>query len=425
MNLDELETRSDDAERALMGAVAYHPDACASVLADLPSAAFHNPHRELVWATMQRLSQERLPLSPGHVVAALKQTGQWTAGTHTVVTREMADPAPAHHAARHAELVAKLDERRALIRRVKRVAQIASEDHYEPSELLTRMREVFDEDTPTTSEQGPLRWRQLVSEFDREHDPDSDRRTILTPWSAVDRLLGGLHPGRMYIFGGRPGAGKSTAALVAAVHAARLGHETLVCSREMPSVDVTGRILARGAGVDVSTINARRLSTVDRQKIDAYVSEIGDLALTVDAKPRNLAGIKSLARAHKHRHGLDVLVVDYLQLVHTDARSREQEVAQVSIQLKRLALELGCVVLLPAQLNRESLKRADQKPTMADLRDSGQIEQDADVVILLHRPKVPESGEYTGEILFIVDKNRHGPTAELTLTFAGGFGDIT
>ena len=423
MNLDELDERADDAERALLGAATFHPDACAAVLADLPSTAFHNPHRGLVWQAMRDLSAQRKPFGPGHVVQVLKEAGKWNHATHAVVTREMAEPAPAHHAHQHAELVASLDARRALLRQVKHINQIAAEDHYEPSELLSRIRQVLDEPASAEPDGGPMRWRQLLDEFDREHDPQTDRRVILTPWSVVDRLLGGLHPGRMYIFGGRPGAGKSTAALVAAVHSARLGFETLVCSREMPSVDVTGRVLARGAGVDVSSINARRLSTTDRQKIDAYVSEIGDLALTVDAKPRNLAGIKTLARAHKHRHGLDVLVVDYLQLVHTDARSREQEVAQVSIQLKRLALELDCVVLLPAQLNRESLKRLDQKPTMADLRDSGQIEQDADVVILLHRPKA--DGTYTGDILFIVDKNRHGPTAELTLTFDGGFGDIT
>lgn len=424
MSLDELDARADDAERALIGAAAFHPDACAAVLAGLAPEAFHNPHRGDVWSAMRNLSADRQPLGPGHVVRALQEAGRWTQATHAVVTREMTEPVPAHHAARHAELVASLDARRALLRKVKQAALIASEDHYEPSELLARIRTVFDEAAPVDTEDGPLRWRQLLDEFAQEHDPDTDRRVILTPWSLVDRLLGGLHPGRMYIFGGRPGVGKSTAALVAAVHASRLGFETLVCSREMPSVDVTGRILARGAGVDVSSINARRLSTTDRQKIDAYTAEIGDLALTVDAKPRNLAGIKTLARAHKHRHGLDVLVVDYLQLVHTDARSREQEVAQVSMQLKRLALELDCVVLLPAQLNRESLKRSDQKPTMADLRDSGQIEQDADVVVLLHRPKTPE-GHFTGEILFIVDKNRHGPTAELALTFDGGFGDIT
>lgn len=424
MNLDELDARADDAEKALIGAAAFHPDACASVLASLAPSAFHNPHREAVWAVMRERSAERLPFGPGHIAQALKTAGKWNQATHMIVTREMTEPEPAHHAAHHAELVASLDARRALLRQVKRVALIAAEDHYEPSELLGRIRAVFEDDAPAEREHGPMNWRALIDEFDREHDPDTARRVIWTPWSLVDRLLGGLHPGRMYIFGGRPGAGKSTAALVAAVHAARLGHETLVCSREMPSVDVTGRILARGAGVDVSTINSRRLSAADRQKIDAYVSEIGEMPLTVDAKPRNLAGIKTLARAHKHRTGLDVLVVDYLQLVHTDARSREQEVAQVSIQLKRLALELDCVVLLPAQLNRESLKRADQKPTMSDLRDSGQIEQDADVVILLHRPRDP-AGHYTGEILFIIDKNRHGPTAELQLTFDGGFGDIT
>jgi replicative DNA helicase len=226
----------------------------------------------------------------------------------------------------------------------------------------------------------------------------------------------------VYVFGGRPGQGKSTAALNVAMHAAaESSKQSLVISKEMPSVDVTGRILAAGAQVPLQEINARKLTDTSMARIREYVKRVGRPPITVDARPRTLAGIKTLARAHHHRSGLDVLVVDYLQLVRTDtpSRSREQEVAEVSRQLK----ELDCVVVLPAQLNRESAKRTDPRPNMSDLRDSGQIEQDADAVILLHRER-NEKGEPTGQILFIVDKNRHGPTAEVSLRWHGGYGAI-
>jgi replicative DNA helicase len=218
----------------------------------------------------------------------------------------------------------------------------------------------------------------------------------------------------------------STAALVAAQYAAREhGKQALVISKEMPTVDVMGRFLAAGAEVELRSINSRTMDDFDRAKIRSYLKEVGTLPITVDASSRSLAGIKALARAHHHRHGLDILVVDYAQLVRTDApsRSRQEEVAEVSIQLKQLALELDCVVLLPAQLNRGSEQRADKRPTMADLRDSGQIEQDADAVILLYRTSTA-NGEPTGDIDFIVDKNRHGPTATVSLRWRGGYGSI-
>lgn len=426
---DVLDLHSDEAERALIGAVAYHADACAGVLAGLHEREFLDPHRETVWAVMRELNAARNPITPGHIRALLKSREAWTAGTARVVQVEMADAYPAHQAFAHADLVRDLAARRDILRRVTRIQQISREDHYEPSELLGRMRAVFDEEIAgrmAGDAQRPLRWRELLEEFEREHDPTVERRRVPTPWTALDNLLGGLYPSRMYVFGGRPGQGKSTAAFNIAAHAAYLGHETLICSREMPSVDVTGRVLARGSDVNLKAINARDLSASEMQKIRAHAEELGDLTLTVDAHPRNLTAVKTLARAHKHRHGLDLLVVDYLQLVHTDqpSRTREQEVAQVSMQLKRLALELDIVVALPAQLNRGSTQRADPKPNMSDLRDSGQIEQDADVVTLLHRT-VNGDGEPTGKILFIVDKNRHGPTAELELSWYGGYGEIS
>jgi replicative DNA helicase len=218
----------------------------------------------------------------------------------------------------------------------------------------------------------------------------------------------------------------STAALnVAAYAAIDLAQKVLVISKEMPTVDVTGRILARGAEVNLKDINARNVQPSGMANIDRYLGKIGRPSLHVDARPRKLSGVLALARSHHQRHGLDLLVVDYLQLVKTDSvgRNREQEVAQVSSELKALALELDCVVVLPAQLNRGSLQRADPRPTMSDLRDSGQIEQDADVVTLLHRERNPQ-GDYTGLIQFIIDKNRHGPTGDVTLNWNGGYGLI-
>lgn len=424
----ELEMRSDTAEKALIGAVGFHSDALGGVVADLPGSAFYDPHRGSVWDACRELVSARKPVDPVAVSRVLATNGLWNDATRRVVTVEMSTSAPAVHAPRHAETVADLAARRALLRSVARAREIVANHPGTASDVLAAITAELDHHTSPArpDNTGPLGWDALIDEFESAHAPGGSRPGIPSPWWELDEVLGGLFGGRVYVVGGRPGQGKSTAALRMAMHASvESGKQSLIISREMPSVDVTGRLLAAGAQVPLQAINSRNLDPEAMERIRAYVKRVDSPPVTVDAKPRSLAGIKTLARTHHHRHGLDVLVVDYLQLVRVDtpSRSREQEVAEVSRQLKELALELDCVVVLPAQLNRESGKRADPRPTMSDLRDSGQIEQDADAVILLHRERNSE-GEPTGMILFIVDKNRHGPTAEISLRWHGGYGEI-
>lgn len=421
------------AEKALMGALGFYPDALAGTLAELDPADFYRPARGAVWAAAREMSANREPVEATRLIRELVRRDEWNSVAETVVKTEMATAAPASHAAEHAATVADLAQRRRILRAIHRAHVLVEEHPGDASEVLAAIRVAITEAAPAEQPDqtgGPLHWPALVAEFEHEHDHAHGRAGIRTPWREFDNATGGLHPGRVYVFGGRPGSGKSTAAIGVAVHAAMLGHPTLIISKEMPSVDVTGRIVAAGAEVDLHAINNRRLDSYDRAKARDFFKSVGPLPLTVDARPRRLSQMRTIIRTHHQRHGLDVLVVDYLQLVRTDtpSRSREQEVAEVSRALKETAMELGCAVVLPAQLNRESVKRADGLPTMADLRDSGQIEQDADVVTLLYRhPELLPDGtknERYGEIDLIVDKNRHGPTAKVTALWQGGYGSI-
>jgi replicative DNA helicase len=427
VTIDEAAFQAPDSEQALMGAVAFQPDALASTLDQLDGKDFYDLVRGQVWDTCRQMSAEHNLITPATIARRMSTEKTWTPRAQNIVQREMVGGSPASHATRHAETVADMARRREMVQAIKRAVGVVTGHPGEASEILATVRAQFEGvDEPERERGGPLGWDALVDEFEQVHAPGGSRPGIPSPWWELDDIIGGLHGGRVYVFGGRPGQGKSTAALNVAMHAAaESGKQALIISKEMPSVDVTGRILAAGAQVPLHEINARKLSDHSKAQIREYIKRVGQPAITVDARPRTLAGIKTLARAHHHRRGLDVLVVDYLQLVRTDlpSRSREQEVAEVSRQLKELALELDCVVVLPAQLNRESTKRSDPRPIMADLRDSGQIEQDADAIILLHRER-NEAGEPTGQILFIVDKNRHGPTAEISLRWHGGYGAI-
>jgi len=427
--ITELELRSEPAEVALIGAVAHYPDACAHVLAALPGADFYRPSRGVVWDTYRELSEQRRPIDPVTVATHLDAAGELNPAVRRVITVEMSNPGPVAHVGVYADQVADLARRRELLQAVNRARALAGAPGGSTSEALAAVRAVFDTLDRSAAGggwSGTLDWTGMIDQFRAAHHPDAVKASIPTPWWELDEVIGGLFGGRVYVIGGRPGSGKSTAALVAAMHAAAESHRpTLVISKEMPAVDVTGRILARGAEVPLNEINFRRVSDRSMARIEDYVKRVGDTPIWVDDRPRTLSGIVALARAHHHHHGLEVLVVDYLQLVPTDraGRNREQEIAEVSRALKALAMELDVAVLLPAQLNRGSTQRADPRPVVSDLRDSGQIEQDADVVILLHQPTDPD-GMPTGKIDLIVGKNRHGATATISLRWQGGFGAI-
>lgn len=429
--MTEAELRSDPAELAVIGAVTFHADALAGVLAQLAGSDFYVPARGVVWDVCRELSRQRKPIDAVQISRELLRTGDLNLGTRNVVASELLRGSSAADAVRYAPIIEDLARRRELMRVLIYARQVAANTEGTASDALAAVHAVLDTlGTVVDDSPGTLTWGALIAEFTAAHTGPRVRG-IPTPWPELNELIAGLHPGRMYTFGGRPGDGKSTAAFNIALHAAAVEkRQVLVFSQEMPTVDVTGRLISAPAEVDLSKINHYALTDSDMASVARYAAEVGDIGLRVNARPITLAGIKTLARAHAHRHGLDILVVDYLQLVRSDAvgRNREQEVAQVSRELKGLAMELNCAVVLPAQLNRGPASRADGRPVMSDLRDSGQIEQDSDAVILLWHPKrlneITKEMVPTGDVVLIVDKNRHGRKDECTFNWRGHHGLI-
>jgi replicative DNA helicase len=430
--LDEHELRDDAAERGLLGAVALAPDALAGVLAALPAGDFYNPHRAAVWRALRARSADRRSLNPAAVARDLAQAGRLNAATQAVITTEMSNAQPAHYAPEWAKTVADLARRREYARAIKRAAATLRDHPGDHSETLAAVRSVFDElDADEARLGGTRTWIDLLDEFEAEHDPTAERSCILTPWPDLDELIGGLFPGRVYVIGGLTGDGKSTTAINIAAHAAQLGHAPLIFSKEMPTVDVTGRLIANGAEINLAKINSRHLDDFDRVKVRDFGKRTSGWRLRVNADPIGITGVKHISRALHHRGQLDLLVVDYLQLMNSDerGRSREEEIAKISTALKNIAMELMVPVVVPAQLNRGPTARPGGRPTKSDYRESGRIEQDADVGILLWRKPVEDGpdGEVRPDphhLTIIVDKNRHGPTGEVELRWNGGYGRV-
>lgn len=237
---------------------------------------------------------------------------------------------------------------------------------------------------------------------------------IKTGITNLDLVTSGLKPGQLVVLGGRPSMGKTAFALSVVRNAAQTGRTVAVFSLEMTREEVCHRILADLSRVMLAKIATHTLDRNEFTAITAAANAMHKYRIFVGENADNLGGV---CRQIKHQHGLDLVVVDYLQLMATRARSREQEIATLSRQLKLLAKQLGCPVLVLSQLNRDLEKRACKRPSMSDLRESGAIEQDADIVLLLWRPGYydDEADQTAAEL--IVDKHRNGPIGIVPMTW--------
>ncbi|MFC0265752.1 replicative DNA helicase [Alloscardovia macacae] len=246
---------------------------------------------------------------------------------------------------------------------------------------------------------------------------------VYTGFRDIDNVTNGLQPGQMIVVAGRPGMGKSTIGIDFARHAAL--HEnmpTAVFSLEMSKLELSQRIISAETGIPLRALReAENINEDEWRKLNAFQDRIADAPLYLDDSPNmSMMEIRSKCR-RLARQGLRLVVIDYLQLMSSGKRveSRQQEVSEFSRSLKLLAKELEVPVVALSQLNRGAEARADRTPMISDLRESGSIEQDADVVMLVHRPDAYDQEDRPGEADIIMAKHRNGPTATFTLAFQG------
>ncbi|NAE18212.1 replicative DNA helicase [Enterococcus hirae] len=272
------------------------------------------------------------------------------------------------------------------------------------------------EDIPTFAE-------AIQDAFDRWSEPPE--AVLPTGWHDLDDYFnGGLRRGHLVVIGARPAVGKSVAAAVVASQVADQNVGVLWASLEMGRGEVVARVAANVAGVFLDNLESHRLSEADWQKLMRFRAKAASWPLTIDDRSTiGLTHLRKRARdAARSKAGLGLIVVDYLQLMApaNSSTPRHEQVAEISRGLKILAREFNVPVVALAQVNRGSIARADKRPVMSDLRESGQIEADADEIILLHR----EDDKRPGEIDFIVEKNRHGRQGTVSLAWAPHFSRI-
>jgi replicative DNA helicase len=244
---------------------------------------------------------------------------------------------------------------------------------------------------------------------------------IATGYIDLDNLTAGLQNDELVVLAARPSVGKTSFALNVIRHViVEEARSVLFVSLEQSRIEIAERLLCCHARVDSHKVRKGNLSADDMDKLISAGEVLSQSKLFIDDTPgQNMLRIAANARRLKHRHDVGLVVIDYLQLIDPDSRrdSRQEQVAAISRRLKFLARELHIPVVALAQVNRSSEDRQDHRPRLSDLRESGAIEQDADTVMMLHRPELHEPGQHEGIIEVIVAKQRNGPTGEATLTF--------
>jgi len=419
------------AEQSAIGGMLLSKDAVADVLETVRGGDFYLPKHELIFEAMLNLYSHGEPTDVIAVTDELTKTGELTRAGGAEYLHTLTGLVPtAANAGFYSTIVAEKAILRRLVEAGTRIVQMGYASEGEVVDLVnTAQAEIYAVTGGVESEDFiPLTEAvtTAIDEIEAAQGRDGKMVGVPTGFAELDELTNGLHPGQLIILAARPALGKSTLGLDFARSAA-IGHDlpTIIFSLEMGRSEIAMRLLSAEASVPLQHMRKGTVHTNDWKTIAQTRGRINDAPLYIDDSPNmTLVEIRAKCRRLKQRVGLKMVIIDYLQLMTSGKKveSRQQEVSEFSRALKLLAKELEVPVIAISQLNRGPEQRADKKPALSDLRESGSLEQDADMVILLHRESAYEAeNPRAGEADFIVAKHRNGPTRTITVGFHGHF----
>lgn len=405
------------AETAVLGSVLRTHGVALDDLA-LTGADFADARDGEFYDTMRRMHLEGRGIDEVTVIDELTQAKTLErVGQGAPRIWGLADEVPtAANVAYYAAIVAEAGVRRRAGMFAAKLAQSA-EGHGEIAEFRERARRDLDVALGVTERPVRMLAETLGSTIDAMDRPV---RQVPSPWSALNSIIGGFRPGGLYVIGARPGIGKTAIALQAATRLATEG-AVAFCTLEMPERELHLRAMAQGTGITLAHLmSPADMSLNERAHLARWRSESSIQIAFDDRASMTVFDVRQFARSVHRRTPLAGVVVDYLQLM-TDDRDipRHEKVGEMSRQLKVLARDLDVPVIALSQLNRGSESRSDKMPMMSDLRESGTIEQDADVVILLHRERDPQAADE--ELSMIVAKNRQGASKIARVEWQGAY----
>jgi replicative DNA helicase len=423
---------SVDAEREVLASILVDPTCYDAAAALLTPADFHSQAHAAIFTAMAATHARAGTVDPMLLAQALKDAGQWEkVGGLATLSGLLDRIGTTAHLPHYCAIV----RSKALLRRVILAARdIEVEGHQaaDDPDAFVAMAERRILAAVEDRQAGGLRpvtdvIRESVDQISAAFEADGEVTGLPSGFRDLDALTSGLHGGDLLILAARPAMGKTAFALNLAANAAvHAGATVALYSLEMPAAQLVTRMLASEARLDMSRIRAGKMAEDDWPRLTNAANVLSQTQIHIDdtpgATPAQIrAGCKRLARTN----GLGLVIVDYLQLMAGGIKtgSREQEISHISRSLKGLAKELGCPVIALSQLNRGVESRTDKRPMMSDLRESGAIEQDADIIAFLYREEVYRKDEtpegLRGVAELIVAKHRNGPTGTVRLRFIG------
>ncbi len=412
------------AEQGVLGGMLLSKDAIADVVEIIRDRDFYRPAHELIYDAIVDLYGRGEPVDPVTVSAELTKRGDIARAGGAPYLHTLISSVPT---AANAGYYAKIVRERAILRRLveagTKIVQLGYSTEGEVDDAVDQAQAEVYSVTERRANEDYVQLSTLLTAALDEIDKISQGvmgEGVKTGFKELDSLTNGFHPGNMIVLAARPAVGKSTLGLDIARYASiHKGDTSVIFSLEMSRSEITMRMLSAEARVALNNIRAGTLNDEEWARLARRMGEISEAPLFIDDSPNlSLMEIRAKARRLKQRHNLKLIVIDYLQLMTSGKRveNRQQEVSEFSRQLKLLAKELNVPIIAISQLNRSPEQRSDKKPLLSDLRESGSIEQDADVVILLHRDDLYDNQNRSGEADLIVAKHRNGPTRTITVS---------
>lgn len=428
-SFDRVPPQALEAEQSVLGSMLLSKDAIGEVVETLKGSDFYKPQNETIYNTILELYAKGEPADPITVFSELNRVGQaQRVGGETYLHSLVASVVTTANVDYHAQIVREQAILRSLINVGTKIVQLGyAQDGSQVDSLVDAAQAEVHAIAENRDGQDYVSLKELsvdiVDELNEIAQNKGKLTGVPTGFYDLDKLTQGLHPGQMVIVAARPAMGKSTLALdfcrSAAIHNQK---PAALFSLEMSRSEIAMRLLSAETDVWLSKMRSGELQDQDWTRVTQKIADISDAPLFIDDSPNmSMSEIRSKCRRLKQQHGLSLVVIDYLQLMSSGRKveSRQQEVSEFSRSFKLLAKELDVPVVAVAQLNRGPEQRTDKKPMLADLRESGSLEQDADVVLLLNRPDYYDPEDRPGEADILLAKHRNGPTATIPVVFQG------
>ena len=428
-----------EAEEAVIGSLLIDGECFTRVAPILQGGDFYRERNQLCYDAATALFQRDQAIDQTTLASELARTEKLEAvGGMAYLSHLVAITPTSAHAEDYSDIVQRTSTMRKLIGAAARISELGYNDTDDVESTLRQAEDALFAIRGAGQARGFVPLRQIYDQYLQDRagvlEPLSDSASpVMSGYNELDELLGGIQRSDMVILGARPSLGKSTLALNICLNAAKNGSTAGVFSLEMSCEQLAMRILSSEAEIDSHRLRLGLYTMAEEQRMIDAIGHLSDLPVYIDDTPyQSMVEMRSKARRLSLEHGLDLLVVDYLQLVQGQSKSfsanRVQEISEISRSLKATARDLNVALLACSQLSRLVENRPSHRPLLSDLRDSGSIEQDADVVMFIHREDLYTTEEeweqqrpgqpYPKNIAdIIVAKHRNGPTGSIQLAF--------